>query len=141
MKVSVERAGQEIHFRCENHNGYSIEMGTAPKNGGRGGVSPMEGLLMSLASCSGIDILMILEKGRQQVDAFKADVEADREPGKVPALFTAIRVHYQFEGDLDPRRVERAVKLSLEKYCSVARILENTAPITSTYSINGISFG
>ena len=140
MKVSVERKGSKIHFEGTNKNGHTMEMGTVPKNGGDGGVSPMEGLLMSLAGCSGIDILMILAKGRQQVDDFKADVDADRENGKIPSLFTAIRIHYSFEGDLDQAKVERAIKLSVEKYCSVAMILGKTAPITWSYAINGVDY-
>ncbi len=141
MKVTVERKGSQIHFEGRNRDGHTIELGTAPKNGGVGGVGPMEALLMTLAGCSGIDILMILEKGRQEVEGFKAEIDADREKGKTPSLFTAIRVHYHFEGDLDPSRVERAIKLSLEKYCSVALILGESAPISSNFSINGTSYG
>lgn len=141
MKVSLERVGDAIHFEGRNERGDTVTYGTSVQNGGLGvGVSPMQTMLMAMAACSGIDILMILAKGRQVVDGFRAEVEAEREPGAVPSLFTDIRVHYALEGDLDPAKVRRAIELSLGTYCSVSKMLEKTAPISYTFSVNGESY-
>ena len=76
----------------------------------------MEVVLMALAGCSTMDVLSILEKMKQKVDSYHVDVDGEREPDQVPAVFTKIHLTYKLEGDLDPTKVNRAVQLSQEKY-------------------------
>jgi putative redox protein len=97
----------------------------------------MQLVVMALGGCSSIDIVDILRKGRQRIDAFTVEIDAERATDQTPALFTTIHAHYALEGDLDVARVRRAIRLSLDKYCSVARILEQTAQITYSFSVNG----
>ncbi len=111
---------------------------TSPEEGGGGqGVGPMQAVAMALGGCSGIDIIMILRKQRQELQKFDTTITYERAEQETPSLFTQLHVHYEFEGELDPDKVLRAVDLSVNKYCSVAKILKKTAPITVSWSING----
>ena len=96
----------------------------------------MELLLFGAAACSCIDIVSILKKMRQDLKDLKVDVEGNRVAEGHPKVFTDIHLHYKFWGDLNPDKVEQALKLSLEKYCSVSAMLEKTAKITYDYTIN-----
>ncbi|MEM6335191.1 MAG: OsmC family protein, partial [Bacteroidota bacterium] len=77
---------------------------------------------------------------RIQPTLLRAEVEADREAGKTPSLFTAIRVHYDVEGDMEVKHLRQAIELSVEKYCSVGLMLGKAAPISYTFSLNGEHF-
>ena len=97
-------------------------------------VRPMQGLLMSLGTCSGIDIVAILEKQRQPFDSFELIVTGEREQDKVPALWLKAHITFVLTGTPDPDKVERAAALSIEKYCSVAETLRRAGCIV-TYSV------
>jgi putative redox protein len=95
----------------------------------------MELLLMGLGGCSGIDVVMMLEKGGQAVTDCQIDVEAERADG-IPAVYTKIHAHYKVFGQaLNEKKVQRAVELSADKYCSVSKMLEKTAEITHSFEI------
>lgn len=131
MQISVKRLDDAFHLEASNENGNTIEMDGAPKIGGSDKAArPMQVLLMSLAGCSSMDVLDILKKQRQQVKEFRIEVNAEREKDKTPALFETIHLHYFLKGDLDEKKVARAVKLSMETYCSVTKIVEKTAEIS-----------
>ncbi len=141
MKVSLKRLDDKYHFLGTNAAGNTLHLDTGPEEGGSGqGVGPMQAVIMALGGCSGIDIVSILKKQREDLAAFDTEITYERAENETPALFTRIHVHYIFSGDLNPDKVRRAVDLSINKYCSVARILEKTAPITVTWSINGQDF-
>ncbi|MCL4106503.1 UNVERIFIED_CONTAM: hypothetical protein GTU68_030461 [Idotea baltica] len=95
----------------------------------------MELLLMSMAGCSSIDIVSILDKMRQGLETLDVQVEGFREEGAVPAVFTKIHIHYVLSGDLKEAKVKQAIDMSLGKYCSVSKMLEKAAEITSSYEI------
>jgi len=82
-----------------------------------------------------MDVLDILKKQRQTVSDFRIKVNAEREKDKTPALFTDIHVHYYLKGELDQKKVERAIRLSMETYCSVTKIVEKTAKVTWDFTI------
>lgn len=134
MNVQLERINDAIQFRARNASGYDFAVASEPE---QEGVSPMEMVALGLGGCSSIDILTILEKQRQQVDHFDVEVDAERADDAVPAVFTALHVHYRVEGDVDPDKLQRAIDLSLEKYCSVSQMLEKTATISYTFTVNG----
>ena len=95
----------------------------------------MELLLMGLGGCSSIDVTMMLEKSRQQVSDCRAVIEAERADA-VPAVFTHIHVHFIVTGKgLSDKHVERAVKLSAEKYCSASIMLAKAVEITHDFEI------
>ncbi len=117
-----------------------VVMSGAPVVGGAvsgdaAGARPMEIVLMGLGGCSGIDVLLILKKSRQRVRTCEIDIQATR-ADSIPAVFTRIHVHYIFSGEnLNLKKVARAVALSMEKYCSVTRMLVSTVAITHDFEI------
>lgn len=100
-----------------------------------GAPSPMEMVLMSAGTCSAIDVVSILEKSKQQVQNVDVELSAERAE-TVPKVFTNIHLHFVVTGtDVSEKHVERAVKLSADKYCSVAKMLEHAADITHDFEI------
>ena len=138
MQVKLKRVDDKVHFVGTNAAGNSLHLDTGPEEGGNGqGVGPMQAVVMALGGCSGIDIVLILKKQREFPDSFDTTITYERDENSTPSLFTHLHVHYEFTGQLNPSKVRRAVDLSINKYCSVARILEKTAPISVSWSING----
>lgn len=123
-------------FLAETGSGHLVAMDGAPEAGGRNlAPRPMELLLAGAGGCTAFDIVMILEKGRQAVRGCEVRLEAERAPSD-PKVFTRIRFHYVVRGrGLDADRVERAVKLSAEKYCSASIMLGKTAKLEHTWEI------
>jgi putative redox protein len=98
--------------------------------------SPAQLLLQALAGCTMMDCVLIITKARKTIDKFRVDVTAE-EAETHPKVFTKIHVTYNFTGsDLDKDIVERAIKLSEEKYCRVHAMLSKSSEITSSYNIN-----
>lgn len=136
MKIKLKRLNQAFHLEAENEQGNSVHIDAAPKIGGENkGVRPMELLAMGLGGCSTIDIINILKKQRQELKDIQVEINAERQPDVEPSLFTTIHAHYKLFGKLEKNHVEKALSLSLDKYCSVARVLEKTATITYSYEI------
>jgi putative redox protein len=98
-------------------------------------VRPMQSLIMGLGTCSGIDIVAILEKQRQDFDSFELKVTADREQDKIPALWIKAHVDFIFKGNVDTDKAKRAAELSIEKYCSVAETLRRAGCVI-TYDVH-----
>ncbi|MCX8000846.1 MAG: OsmC family protein [Leptospiraceae bacterium] len=136
MKIRLQRIEEPFVLQAYNESGNIVNMDASPDIGGKGtGARPMELLLMSLAGCSGIDVLSILKKQRQTVTNFEVEVDGERETGKLANLFVKINVHYKCSGEVSEEKLKHAIELSLEKYCSVAKTLEKTAQITYSYEI------
>ena len=123
-------------FVGESGSGHSVVMDGAPEAGGRNlGIRPMEMLLLGLGSCTAFDVISILHKSRQNVADCEVEIEAERAT-EIPKVFTDINIHFIISGkDLDPAKVERAVNLSADKYCSASRMLEKAAKITHDFEI------
>jgi len=130
MKARIKWV-QDVTFLGESGSGHSVVMDGAPEAGGRNlGFRPMEMLLLGLGGCSAFDVVMILKRGREKVTDCVVEVAADR-AATDPKIFTQIRLRYIVSGkSLDLKKVERAVNLSAEKYCSATAILNKTAQIT-----------
>ncbi len=136
MKIQLRRKNNAVHFEAVNEDGAAIQMDGSPAVGGQNlGFRPMQLLLAALGGCSTIDIIGILKKQRQEVRDIKIVVDGQREPGVEPSLFQAIHVHFELTGNLDEDKVRKAVDLSMQKYCSVAKTLEKTATIAYDFSI------
>ena len=135
MKVEVDWKGGKA-FEAIADSGHKVMMDASPAVGGDNrGSRPMELLLMGLGGCSSIDVTMMLEKSRQNVIDCKAVIEAERADA-VPAVFTSIHVHFIVTGKgLSDKHVERAVKLSAEKYCSASIMLAKAVEITHDFEI------
>ena len=129
MKVSLQRIAG-AHFQARNDAGNRIDLdGPADVGGTDAGMRPMEVLLVSLAGCSAVDVLHIMHKQRQTLEDLDIEVEGKRADA-VPAVFTDIHVVFAASGAIDDDKLKRAVDLSMEKYCSVAKMLEPTVRIT-----------
>jgi putative redox protein len=123
-------------FLGESGSGHGIVMDGAPEAGGRNiGVRPMEMLLLGLGGCSAFDVVMILEKARERVTGCVVELDSERAP-EDPKVFTRVKLTFVVRGhDLKPAAVERAVKLSAEKYCSASKMFEKTAVLEHAWRI------
>jgi len=135
MKARIKWV-QDVMFVGESGSGHSVVMDGAPEAGGRNlGVRPMEMLLLGLGGCSAFDVVMILKRGRQQVEDCVVELQAERADTD-PKVFTKVNLNYLITGKaLDRNKVERAVQLSAEKYCSASAMFAKTAEITHTIEI------
>lgn len=137
MKIQLKRKNDAVLMEATNENGNSILMDGSPTVGGvDGGFRPMQTVLAALGGCSAIDVVDILKKQRQPLEDLEVEINAEREDKPAPSVFTAIDVHFKFKGDLNEAKVQKAVELSIDKYCSVARMLEKSAIITFQITIN-----
>ncbi len=115
--------------------GHKIVFGNSGADGQRPGPSAMELLLMGTGGCSAYDVISILEKGRQKIDDVEIEIEADRADDH-PKVFTRIHMHFIVKGrDLSPKRVEQALSLSIDKYCSASAMMAMSAKLTHDYEI------
>ena len=131
MEIELNLLNNAYHFEAKNEQGNAISIDASPAIGGENrGPRPMELLIMGLGGCSGIDVLSILRKQKIEPEGFRIKLSANREKDVTPSLFTDILVEFIFKGAIDPMKAERAVKLSMDKYCSVSKTLEKTATIT-----------
>jgi putative redox protein len=135
MKATIKWAGK-ARFDGISESGHTVIMDGSPDIGGENrGPRPMEMLLLGMGGCTCIDVILILGKGRQDVTDCVAHIEAERAPAE-PKVFTKIHVHFVVSGrGLDPKRVEKAIHLSAEKYCSASIMLGKTAAITHDFEI------
>ena len=122
----------------KSHSGHSITMDGPPEIGGENlGVRPMEMLLLGVAGCTMIDVVTTLKKMRQELTHCETKVNAERADDH-PKVFTDIHIQFIVKGqDLDPKKVEKAITLSAEKYCSASIMLGKTASITHDFEIVG----
>lgn len=136
MKITLEKLDGKLHMEANNEEGGKVRIdGTRSIGGIEGGISPMQLLLAAAGGCSTIDIINILEKQRQNLKNIHVDVDGDRQKVSTYSEFKTIHMHYILEGDLDPDKVEKAIELSIGKYCSVSKALEKSSRITYSFEI------
>ena len=140
MKVHMKSTVKwidNVQFVAETGSGHAVVIDGAPEHGGRNtGPRPMELVLAGAASCTAFDVVLMLNKSRQKFTRLHVDAEAERADVD-PKVFTAIKLTFNIAGiGLDPAAVERAVRLSKEKYCSATAMLGMTATITTQIVIS-----
>lgn len=124
IQVSLNRVQGDYGFEAKDAQGHIIKTDSSLENGGENfGARPMQLLLMGLGSCSAIDVVSILKKQRQAIEAFSIDIKGEREQGKEPSLWKTIYITFELKGDIDEDKAKRACALSIDKYCSVAETL------------------
>ncbi len=122
MSVTLRRTSGAA-FEARSPSGQTAVIEGPPSVGGVGlGMRPMEACLAALAGCSAVDVLMILQQQKQPLGDLEIRVHGARADA-VPAVFTDIHVHFAAGGDVDPGKLARAARLSMDKYCSVAKML------------------
>ena len=129
-------ASSGMAFMAETGTRHILNMDGAPEAGGRNlAPRPMELMLAGAGGCTAFDVVLILQRSRQNISACEVSLQAERaETG--PKVFTKINLHFTVKGkDLDPSKVERAINLSHDKYCSATAMLGKTAEITHSFEI------
>jgi len=140
-QIALQWAGDDsTMFITRDSFGHMVVAGSWPKEGEEGwvewkGVKPSDMLVMALVSCSGYDVVTILRRQRQELTDLRITADA-HQASEPPYQFTDIHLHYVATGrDLDPAKVERAIKLSEEKYCSVAATIRGVTKITNSFEV------
>jgi putative redox protein len=135
MKARVKWV-EQVSFLGETESGHAVLMDGAPAAGGRNlGPRPMEMLLIGAGGCTSFDVVTILKKSRQAVSDCYVELDAERAETD-PKVFTRIHMHFVIKGkNIKPEVVEKAIKLSAEKYCSASIMLGATAAITHDFQV------
>jgi putative redox protein len=139
MNVELIRVDDAFHFEAKGSSESIVHIDAAEAVGGsNSGVRPMELLLMGVAGCSAIDVISILKKQKQEITDFKISVGGERikEENTERKPFSTIEVHFQITGiNLDASKAEKAIKLSMEKYCSATAQFEGSTTITHKLTV------
>lgn len=136
MRIELKQLDDAFHFEAISETGNIALMDAGENIGGSNkGVRPMQMLLMGLGGCSAIDIVMILKKQKQVIEDFQITIDGEREENIEPSLWKTVQIHFKLKGQIEKEKAERAVQLSLDKYCSVAKTLE-IAGATITYKVS-----
>lgn|SRR5664279_3871037 len=127
---------ENVCFVGESETGHAVILDGSQDAGGRNlGMRPMEMFLIGMGACTSFDVVTILKKARQPISDCVAEIDAVR-TDEIPKVFTKIHVHFVVTGKgLNPTQVERAVKLSAEKYCSASIMLGKSAEVTHDFEI------
>lgn len=136
MTTVVKWNGSGMAFDATASTGHTVRMDAAPEVGGENtGPRPMEMVLMGLGGCTGIDVVMMLQKMGQDIKDVQIEIESER-ADDIPKVYTKIHLHFKVIGnDLNEKKVKRAVDLSAEKYCSVSKMLEATVEMSHDFEI------
>ena len=136
MTITLHRRDDAFLFESVNDEGLTVLSDASPDIGGQGkALRPMQLVLAAVASCSSIDIVLLLKKQRQELRDLKVTVEGQR-ADTVPKVFTKLHLHFEVTGfQLSEKQVERAVQLSADKYCSVSIMLSGSVAVTHSFSV------
>lgn len=137
MKVSLRRINDSFLFETKNERGDIVLLDNKSEEDPRGS-SPMDLILRGIAGCSSIDVVMILRKQHHELEDLRVEVEGFREDGAIPNVFKSIHLNFILKGDVPPAKARRAVELSMDKYCSVAKMLEKAAAISYEVNLNDV---
>jgi len=139
MKIEIKRVDNGVLLEAQNDTQNTLLIDGSEDIGGKNrAMRPMQLLLVALGGCTSMDVLSILYKQRQNIVHFSVKVDGEREQGVIPALYRNIHITFHFEGNIDKSKIERAIELSMIKYCSVAKTLEPTATITTSYTLKEV---
>ena len=134
VEVKLKRI-KNCNFEAVNSDGQTAMIDGPPSLGGEDkGVRPMEMILMGLAGCSSMDLILILGKQRQNPEDIEVTVKGTR-VDDVPAVYSDIHMHFEVSGEVDEKKLQKAADLSVEKYCSVVKMLQSTVKITHSVSL------
>ena len=129
-RVKLVKAGAAKFVATNAAGATGVIDGPADMGGENAGLRPMETLLSALAGCSAMDVMLIMKKQRQVLERLEVEVEGQRADA-VPAVFTKIHVRFKGYGPIDLAKFQKAVQLSIEKYCSVSKMLRPAVAITA----------
>jgi len=134
VKIEAKWRGG-MHFQSNTPSHHTVDLDSGPKDSVTFGPPPMEVVLQAIAACSGMDIISILQKKRKEPESFDIEVSGERAE-EHPKVYKKIAIKYRFKGDdLTEKDIELAIKLSVDKYCSVLAMVRSTAEVTWDYEI------
>jgi len=137
MKMNVQWKGN-MAFEGKGESGHALLLDAGPQVGGQDqGPRPMETLLSALGGCTGMDVVSILKKMRQNIESFDMEISGERAE-EHPKRFTKIHIHYVLTGELSEEKVRKAINLTQDTYCSVSKSL--SSDVTYSFEINGEKF-
>ena len=135
MGIEIRRIDDAYQLEAKGSGPGSVIVDKSEQGGGKGqGVRPMELMLMSIGACSTFDIIGILKKQRQDLKDIRVSVDGNR-VDDVPSIFDKIHLTYFLTGDVEESKAQRAIDLSVQKYCSASAMLAKTADITYSFEI------
>lgn len=135
-KIEIKRLNDNYLMEAKAENGSAVRLDASKSAGGdENGFSPMQLLLAGLGGCSGIDVISILKKQRADIKDVQITVEGERQKNATPALWEKAHVHFKFFGNVENEKAERAVELSMTKYCSAVKTLETSCAITYSFEV------
>ena len=138
VHITIDRVEGDYGFEAKDALGHTVKIDSSMENGGSNyGTRPTQLLLMGLGTCSGIDIVAILNKQKQTINSFKMHITGEREKDKIPALWETVHMVFELRGDIDEDKAKRACALSVDKYCTVAETLRRAgAKLTWEVKVN-----
>ena len=131
-RMVVTRMNDGFVFNAVDEAHNTMRLDIPLEQGGHGtGLRPMQTLLSALGACSGVDIVMILNKQKETIEFFEMIIDGERETAKEPALWSSIHIVFKFKGSMTKEKAQKACALSIDKYCSVAATLKAAGAVIS----------
>lgn len=136
MKITLKRVNNAVRFEATNERGHAVFIEGGLSAGGEDmAPSPTEYLLMSQAACTAIDVVELLKKMRQRLEHLEIETEGQRAQNQIPRIFTNIHLHYKLYGDIKSSKADKAISMSIQKYCTVSKMIDQVARITYSFEI------
>ena len=136
MKIHLKRVNDIVRFEASNERGHTVLIEGGKSVGGEGlAPYPTELFMMSQASCTAIDVVELLKKMRQPLQHIEIELDGQRAQDQVPKLFTHIHMHFKLYGDIQSSKADKAISLSVEKYCTVTKMIDHIAKVTYSFDI------
>jgi len=137
LSIVVQWLKEGYQFEAENRVGGKIRIdGDGVLQGIEGGIAPLELLLAGIGACSAVDVVMILKKQRQVIESLEVRVDPEKVKNEIGySEYKTIHMHYTLTGDIDTNKAQKALELSITKYCSVSKALEKSSEISFSFEI------
>lgn len=136
MKITLKRLNKAVLFEAANERGHTVFIEGGSNIGGQDKApSPTEYLMISQAGCTAIDIVELLKKMHQPLEHLEIEAEGQRAQDQIPRIFTTIHLHYKLFGNIKSTKAEKAISMSIEKYCTVSKMIDQVAKITYSFEI------
>ena len=136
MKITLKRIDNAVLFEASNERGHKVLVEGDHSVGGQDRAPyPTEYLMISQAACTAVDVVELLKKMRQPLSHLEIEAEGKRAQNQVPKIFTGIHLHYKIYGNVSYAKAEKAIQMSIEKYCTVSKMIDQIAAITFSLEI------
>lgn len=136
MKITLKRLNKAVLFEAANDRGHTVLVEGGRSAGGEDAAPyPTEYLLISQAACTAVDIVELLKKMHQPLEHLEIETEGLRAQDEIPKIFTGIHLHYKLYGNIKKTKAEKAISMSVEKYCTVSKMIDQVAKITYSFEI------